>query len=103
MKGLPLAMTAQSPSSLEGWSGESPWFSRGGFLFDPVSGLTYTLNNCGALVYEKLRAGDGLDEILRAITSRFEVDEMVARLDLQEFMQQMRALGLHETRPGSVR
>lgn len=93
MKGL-FGGTQMGPDGTASWNGDGPYFSRGGFLFDPSSGLTYTMNTTGAVIYEMLREGRGVADIVRALTDRFEVDEVVARADLQDFVQQMRDLGL---------
>lgn len=95
MKTLPTGMTPLPVQGPDGWSGDKPWFSPGGFLFDPRSGLTYTLNPTAAFIYERLGEGVGINEIVRGLVERYEVEESVARMDLQDLLGQMRALGLH--------
>lgn len=79
---------------LRDWNGQDPYFCRDGFLFHPHTGLTYSLNPTGALIYEALAAHVGFDEIVTRLTATFEVDIATARTDLADFLQQMRSLGL---------
>jgi hypothetical protein len=73
---------------------EATWLSQGGFLFDPVHGMTFSMNDTGAFIYQMLRDGLGIPEIVNAMAGRFEVDSSVARLDVEDFIAQMRAAGL---------
>lgn len=68
--------------------------TKGGFLFDHSTGLTYSLNNTGRFVFQRLR--DGLDAatLLKELVAEFETTEETARNDLEDFIRQMKELGL---------
>jgi PqqD family protein of HPr-rel-A system len=66
-----------------------------GFVFDPYTGSTFSLNATGRVMLEGLKRGAGRGEILDDLTEAFTVgaDEDLDR-DLGEFMQLLRREGL---------
>lgn len=69
--------------------------SERGFLFDPSTGLTYTLNRTGAFLVQRLRSGAASAGALAdALVADFEVERERAALDVRDFLQQMRDFGL---------
>jgi PqqD family protein of HPr-rel-A system len=69
--------------------------SESGFLFDPYTGLTFSLNPTGRFILERLR--DGLSEpaVRQALEAAFETGPGDDPLrDVREFMQQLRESGL---------
>jgi PqqD family protein of HPr-rel-A system len=68
--------------------------TKGGFLFDHSTGLTYTINPTGREIFEQLQAGVDAPEIIRELSTNYEVDEDTAREDLEDFLRQMKELGL---------
>jgi len=66
-----------------------------GFVFDPYTGCTFSLNSCGRVMLEGIKRGAGREEILDDLTAAFAVgeDEDLDR-DLGEFLQLMRREGL---------
>jgi PqqD family protein of HPr-rel-A system len=69
--------------------------SDSGFVFDPTTGHTYTLNATALAVLRALKDGAAPDEVARALDAAFELDgsEDLER-DVQEFLSQLRAQGL---------
>lgn len=65
-----------------------------GFLFDHVSGLTYTVNDTGGFVLRKLTEGASAAEIVNALAEEFDVSESVAHKDLESFYEQAHAFGI---------
>jgi Coenzyme PQQ synthesis protein D (PqqD) len=65
-----------------------------GFVFDPYSGGTYTLNATGQVIIKSLR--DGLSPPDIAARLRAEFDGVTEKLDedLQDFMRSLREFGL---------
>lgn len=66
-----------------------------GFVFDPYSGQSWTLNATGRLVLERLKAGDEPEAVEEALRAAFEVgpDEDPGR-DVREFILQLRDQGI---------
>lgn len=64
-----------------------------GFLFDPITGHTYTLNRTGGEIFKLLRDGMPAAEIPPQIADRFEVAADEAERDCAFFIRQ-----LHEYR-----
>lgn len=70
------------------------YFSQGGFLFDPSTGITFALNRTGSFIFERLRNRQAPEQILDALVENFEVEPERAEEDLRDFMQQVRDFGL---------
>jgi PqqD family protein of HPr-rel-A system len=68
--------------------------TKGGFLFDHSTGLTYTLNPTGSVILECLQQGNDAPGILEKLIVDFEVDAATAERDLEDFIRQMKELGL---------
>jgi len=65
-----------------------------GFAFDPATGNSFVTNQTGLFIIKKLREGLSEEEIIKALTEEFEVDENTARRDYYDFVEQLRILGL---------
>jgi PqqD family protein of HPr-rel-A system len=66
-----------------------------GFVFDPVTGHTFTVNPTGLTALRLLKAGRAVGEVAQELRDAFEVDasEDVGR-DLDEFLLRLREHGL---------
>lgn len=69
-------------------------FTEGGFLFDPSSGLTFTLNKTAAFIFDKLRREESEQSIIEELIKKFKVEENTARQDLSEFTKQLKEFRL---------
>lgn len=67
-----------------------------GFIFDPETGNSYTVNRTGIFMINLLKKGKSEDEIVRALIEEFEVDEETAKKDIIDFLEHLRLLGLWE-------
>lgn len=69
--------------------------SDAGFVFDPVSGHTFTVNTTGLAALRALKEGRSLDEVLESLREGFELEggEDLTR-DLDEFLLRLREHGL---------
>jgi PqqD family protein of HPr-rel-A system len=65
-----------------------------GFVFDPYSGGTFTLNSTGLVIVRSLRDGQSQSEIVARL--RTEFDGVTGKLeeDVQDFMRSLREFGL---------
>jgi len=68
--------------------------SRSGFLFDPRTGHTYTLNETAQRLLELFRDGQSDEEIVTALTDEFEVDAATVERDLYDFICQLNSFAL---------
>ncbi len=64
--------------------------SEEGFIFDPETGNSYTTNSTGIFILKLLKDGKSEEEILRALSEEYGVDEEEARRDLYDFLEQLR-------------
>jgi len=68
--------------------------SESGFVFDPYSGQTYSLNATGRVLLEALKGGAGPAELEQVLRQRFEVaggDDL--QRDVGEFLRTAREQG----------
>jgi PqqD family protein of HPr-rel-A system len=70
--------------------------SRNGFVFDPMTGASFSLNAAGMAMLEGLKEGQGKATILQDLRGRFAVPETGADLgaDLEDFVDQLKRHGL---------
>ncbi len=69
--------------------------SETGFVFDPLSGATYTVNATAMAVMEGLKNKLGREELIGVLRERFEVAPQAdLHRDLDEFLQLLRRDGL---------
>jgi hypothetical protein len=60
--------------------------SDSGFLFDPYTGSTYSVNNTGRVILQLLKEKKEVEEVQEALKERFEVGEADLRTDIFEFL-----------------
>jgi hypothetical protein len=68
-----------------------------GFVFDPRSGTTFTVNATGRIMLEGMRDGMNLEELIGAVSSAFDSAGADLRRDVLEYARMMRQLGLVPT------
>ena len=68
--------------------------SNNGFLFDTVTGNTYTLNKTGKVILEELINGTESENIISKIIDRFDITENIAKMDVQQFMHNLKEMKL---------
>jgi len=69
--------------------------SDSGFVFDPMTGHSFTVNPTGLCVLQGLKEGLGPEGIVQRLTNGFELEsgEDAVR-DVQDFIMQLRECGL---------
>jgi hypothetical protein len=70
--------------------------SDSGFVFDPSTGDSYSVNPIGVEIIQLLKEKSSTDEILKSILERYETDEKTIDKDLFEFIQLLLNLQLAE-------
>lgn len=58
-------------------------------LLDLNSGAYYGLNHVGAMLLQKLRAGDTLNVAVQKISAHYQTDERKVKQDVDELLQQL--------------
>ena len=53
-----------------------------------------TLSESGALIWKKLETGAELDELIQLILAEYDIDEVTARNDVEEFIDNAKASGV---------
>ncbi|MDX1959951.1 MAG: HPr-rel-A system PqqD family peptide chaperone [Leptospiraceae bacterium] len=70
--------------------------SETGFLFDPSTGNTYTLNETGIIVLKLLKEGNSKDEIVKVILSEYDVEIEQLERDVTDLLIQLQELGIYQ-------
>ena len=65
-----------------------------GFVFDPASGATFTVNETGAEILRALMQDGDRPRVLEALQRRFDVRGFDLERDIGEFILQLREHGL---------
>ena len=60
--------------------------SESGFVFDPTTGDSYSLNPVGVSVIELLQENKSLDEIICSLENEYEAERMVIERNVQDFI-----------------
>jgi PqqD family protein of HPr-rel-A system len=77
--------------------------SERGFLFDPSTGQTYSLNATATFVLKSLIGGADPAALPALVGARFDVDAETAARDAEQFLRQLRELGLWDDAVGEPR
>jgi hypothetical protein len=64
--------------------------NESGFVFDPVSGDSFTVNATGLTALQLLQEQCSLDQVVAAITHKYQVDARQAERDILDFIVQLR-------------
>ena len=64
--------------------------SESGFVFDPVSGHSFTVNETGLSILRALQRDRHLDALRAGLLEEFDVDETSLERDLLEFLGSLR-------------
>ncbi len=67
-----------------------------GFVFDPTTGNTYTLNETALAIVRLLKQDKTKEEIIQSITSEYEVDVDEIERDYSDMVIQLSELGLYK-------
>lgn len=62
-----------------------------GFIFDPATGESYTVNHTGLLILKGLKEGKSEKEMADCLIEKYEVDRDEADSDILNFMDFLRA------------
>jgi len=71
--------------------------SESGFVFDPYTGATFSVNATGAVLLEGLKQGHGREALVAALRERFDVQGEDLARDVDEFLSQLKQQGVLPT------
>jgi hypothetical protein len=61
-----------------------------GFVFDPVSGESFTVNATGRVVLQLLQEQYTLDQVVTAIADKYQIEARQAERDILDFVVHLR-------------
>lgn len=64
--------------------------SESGFIFDPVTGDSFTVNHTGLAILQLLQHTLDIGQIIRRLQQEFDIEAPVAERDVIEFAGQLR-------------
>jgi hypothetical protein len=64
--------------------------SESGFIFDPVTGHSYTANTTGLRILELLKDGKDIDEVKSAMADEYEAGEDELSVDINDFIENLK-------------
>ena len=70
--------------------------SESGFVFNPVTGDSYSANPVGRRVMELLQQGKPFEEVLESVSKEYDVEKGRLEEDLDDFIALLRQLHLTE-------
>lgn len=68
--------------------------NESGFIFDPITGITYTVNEVGRFILEQLKQGASTEKIVKAIGDEFESENKDVYRHTLEFVHHLTENGL---------
>ena len=73
---------------------ENVAISESGFVFDPATGDSFSMNPIGVEIMNMLQAGNSQEEIFAHILSKFDVEKDVFEQNYYDFMGMLRQFNL---------
>lgn len=64
--------------------------SENGFVFNPATGDSFTLNNTGMQIISMLKSGKTIDDIKESLSAEYDVDTMILDRYLQDFISELK-------------
>jgi hypothetical protein len=70
--------------------------SESGFIFDPTTGDSFSVNTTGSKIFEFLKEGLSKEQIIEALSDIFDVDKEQIQRDLDDFINHLQQLKMIE-------
>ncbi len=61
--------------------------SENGFVFNPTTGDSFSVNELGAMIINEIKAGKSKNEILEIVSNDYNADKSTIEKDFNEFLQ----------------
>jgi hypothetical protein len=68
--------------------------SETGFIFNPLTGDSFSVNETGLFILQKLKEEVNEETILEAFQEEFELDRNTAEIDLNDFLSMLKSYQL---------
>ena len=68
--------------------------SENGFIFNPLTGDSFSVNETGVFIIQKLKEEESLESILRNLMEEYELDAHTAEKDLNDFLSMLKSFQL---------
>ncbi len=65
-----------------------------GFIFDPETGNSYTVNETGLFILKRLKEGKTPEEIASELSENYDVATEEALRDVLDFLEKLKSFGL---------
>ncbi|PKL81535.1 MAG: HPr-rel-A system PqqD family protein [Ignavibacteriae bacterium HGW-Ignavibacteriae-3] len=72
--------------------------SDSGFLFLTSTGETFTLNEIGHFIFKQFQQNGTLEDVKKKVVQEYDVDPASLEKDLDDFIGQLKAYNLVETK-----
>ena len=70
--------------------------SENGFIFNPLTGDSFSVNQTGVFILRKMKEGDSNEDIMKALKEEYELDTYTAEKDLYDFLSLLKSYQLTE-------
>ncbi len=70
--------------------------SENGFIFNPLTGDSFSVNQTGVFILRKMKEGDSDEDIMKALQEEYELDTYTAEKDLYDFLSLLKSYQLTE-------
>lgn len=68
--------------------------SENGFIFNPLTGDSFSVNETGVFIIQKLKEEESIESILRNLVEEYELDAHTAEKDLNDFLTMLKSYQL---------
>jgi len=70
--------------------------SDNGFVFDPETGESFTVNEVGVSIIKQLQNNSDHDELIQVLEEEYEIDRLTLEKSISDFMTMMQEFKLTE-------
>jgi hypothetical protein len=70
--------------------------SEAGFIFNPGTGDSFSVNNVGSEILSMLKENKSIDDVITGISAKYDVDKSQLEKDLEDFFSQLYGYSLLE-------
>lgn len=70
--------------------------SENGFIFNPLTGDSFSINETGVAILQQLKDGVKSEEIVTFMMNEYEIDKLTAEKDLNDYLSMLKSYQLTE-------